>query len=121
MVQAAQSRPARMHPPSRSDVAAAPAAQPTSSTRESEVGHVVPPADEVDQNVVTNASLAELLAAERERSDRDEITLERQRATFDFALKQRAELEREMNALSALSMQQMKHDDEILKEWIRLV
>lgn len=111
-----------MHPPPRSDGAAAHAAQRTpSTTRESEIEDVVPPANDVDQNADTTSSLVDLLAAERERSERDEIVLERQRVTFDFALKQRAELEREMNSLSALSMQQMKHDDEILKEWIRLV
>ena len=47
--------------------------------------------------------------------------LDRQQARFDYELAERAELQREMNALRALEMEQLKRDDENLKEWIRLI
>ena len=65
--------------------------------------------------------LLSLMAAEAKARERDEVVLEHQRQAFDFMMKQRAELERERNALMALAMEQRKHDDEILKEWIRLI
>jgi hypothetical protein len=65
-------------------------------------------------------ALQAAMAAERALRAKQEILLERQREEFDFMLQQRAEFERERNALEALMMEQRKHDDEILKEWIRL-
>ncbi len=50
-----------------------------------------------------------------------EASLSRQRMQFDFDLQERAELQREMNELRALEMEQLKRDDEILKKWIALI
>ncbi len=51
----------------------------------------------------------------------DDEALERQRAAFDFIAQARAEFERETNALRDLAMEQIKHDDELLKKWIELI
>jgi hypothetical protein len=40
---------------------------------------------------------------------------------FNTMVIQRSEVEREQEALDALLLAQMKHEDEMLKEWIRLV
>ncbi len=50
-----------------------------------------------------------------------EAALTKQRMQFDFDLQERAELQREMNELRALEMEQLKRDDEILKKWIALI
>ena len=50
-----------------------------------------------------------------------EAALAKQRSQFDFALQERAELQREMNELRTLQMEQIKRDDEILKKWIALI
>jgi len=44
-----------------------------------------------------------------------------QQTSFNFALQERAELMREFNELRALQMEQLKHDDEIVKKWIDLI
>ncbi|MDQ6933373.1 MAG: hypothetical protein M3160_09405 [Candidatus Eremiobacteraeota bacterium] len=50
-----------------------------------------------------------------------EAAIAKQRLQFDFALQERAELQREMNELRALEMEQIKRDDEIVKKWIALI
>ena len=66
-------------------------------------------------------SLMAALAAQRAAQQQDEIVIEGERQAFDQMMQQRAELERERNALQALAMEQRKHDDEILKEWIKMI
>jgi len=52
---------------------------------------------------------------------RDQASLLAQQTQFNFALQERAELMREFNELRALQMEQLKHDDEIVKKWIDLI
>jgi hypothetical protein len=42
-------------------------------------------------------------------------------SAFDRMLKERAELEREANAISQLTLQQVKRDDELMQAWIKLI
>jgi hypothetical protein len=42
-------------------------------------------------------------------------------SAFDRMLKERAELEREQNAISQLTLQQAKRDDELMQAWIKLI
>ncbi len=44
-----------------------------------------------------------------------------QQASFDAIASARAEQQREMNALRDLAMQQVKRDDQVLNDWIRLI
>jgi len=43
------------------------------------------------------------------------------RARFDFELEERAEMEREANALHDLMMAQLKAEDGYLKKWIEMI
>ena len=52
---------------------------------------------------------------------RQQSALLAQQTSFNFALQERAELMREFNELRALQMEQLKHDDEIVKKWIDLI
>jgi hypothetical protein len=72
-------------------------------------------ADEVTQK-------AELIMlAQRKRADAGELAIDRMRTEFDIHEQERAEYLREWNAIRDASMEQMKHDDEILKKWIALI
>lgn len=71
-----------------------------------------------DAQAATDAQIAALVA--RVSTPEDEA-LERQREEFDFVTQVRAETEREINALRDMAMEQMKHDDELLKKWIELI
>lgn len=51
----------------------------------------------------------------------EERALAEQAAAFNETVRVQSEAEREMNALLALSMEQIKHDDEFLKKWIALI
>ena len=42
-------------------------------------------------------------------------------SAFDRMLRERAEREREANAISQLSVEQAKRDDELMRAWIRLI
>jgi hypothetical protein len=44
-----------------------------------------------------------------------------EQATFDAMASARAEQQREMNALRDLAMQQVKRDDQVMNEWIKLI
>ena len=44
-----------------------------------------------------------------------------QRAAFDYDAAERAEIEREHEALQALLMAFLKNEDEIMKKWIALI
>ena len=51
----------------------------------------------------------------------EEQALAEQAAAFNQSVRLQSEAEREMNALLAMSMEQIKHDDEFLKKWIALI
>jgi hypothetical protein len=42
-------------------------------------------------------------------------------SAFDRMLKERAEMEREANALAQLSIEQAKRDDALMREWLKLI
>jgi hypothetical protein len=50
-----------------------------------------------------------------------EAALARQRTQFDMVVKYNAEMERELNLLREMMLEQMKKDDEFVKEMIRLI
>lgn len=47
--------------------------------------------------------------------------IEQRRSQFDMVLKYNAEMERELNLLREMMLEQMKKDDEFVKEMIRLI
>jgi len=51
----------------------------------------------------------------------DEIALIAQQTQFDMMVQARAEAEREANALRDLAMAQVKHDDQAMNAWIKLI
>jgi hypothetical protein len=70
------------------------------------------PADGADKGAATNDQDA--LAQERQLA-----TLARQQRAFNFMAMERGELEREQETMDTLLLARMKHDAEVLKEWIR--
>jgi len=52
---------------------------------------------------------------------KEQATLLAQQTAFNYQVQERAELLREFNELRALQMEQLKHDDEIVKKWIDLI
>lgn len=58
---------------------------------------------------------------ENQAEAQDQAALQRQQAAFNFQLQERAELLREFNELRTLQMEQLKHDDEIVKKWIEMI
>ena len=44
-----------------------------------------------------------------------------QQASFDALASARAEQQREMNVLRDLAMQQVKRDDQVMNEWVKLI
>jgi hypothetical protein len=75
-------------------------------------------ADPVETEATLDARIAALVA--RATTPEDEA-LERQREEFDLITRVRAETDREVNALRDMAMEQMKHEDELLKKWIALI
>lgn len=65
--------------------------------------------------------LADALDKEHAQEVRAELLLQRQRDRFDFETAERTELEREYNSIRDLMVEQMKHDDEILKKFIAMI
>ena len=51
----------------------------------------------------------------------EELALIAQQATFDQMMQARAEASREANALRDLMMEQLKHDDQAMRSWIKLI
>ena len=98
--------PIRLTTPSRTSSATAGA--PPAAT---DAGPVEVPGD-------IDARIAALIA--RATTPEDEA-LERQREEFDLVTRIRAEADREVNALRDMAMEQMKHEDELLKKWIALI
>ena len=60
-------------------------------------------------------------ASNADQTSSDQAALLAQQNAFNSALQERAELLREFNELRALQIQQLKHDDEIVKKWIELI
>lgn len=115
----APSGPAANRPPA--DPAAPGAAAPADPPPPA--GPAAPPADPADpetpeSQAALDARIAALVA--RATTPEDEA-LERRREEFDFVTRVRAESDREVNVLRDMAMEQMKHDDELLKKWIALI
>ena len=55
------------------------------------------------------------------QAGKEQAALLAQQAAFNYEVQERAELMREFNELRALQMEQLKHDDEIVKKWIDLI
>jgi arsenate reductase-like glutaredoxin family protein len=51
----------------------------------------------------------------------EELALIAQQAGFDQMMQARAEAQREANALRDLMMEQLKHDDQAMRSWIKLI
>ena len=51
----------------------------------------------------------------------EELALIAQQATFDQMMQARAEASREANALRDLMLEQLKHDDQAMRSWIKLI
>ena len=62
-----------------------------------------------------------LLVRAHLQTEAEELQLDRIRKDFDIHEAERAEYTREWNAIRDLAMEQMKHDDEILKKFIALI
>ena len=84
-------------------------------------GRVARPARQTLQERVDASVASALEEALKKVSSPEDSELAARQAAFDRMLKERAELEREANAISQLSMQQAKRDDELMQAWIRLI
>jgi hypothetical protein len=62
-----------------------------------------------------------LMLAQRGKADAREFQIDRMRTEFDLHEQERAELLREWNVTRDAQMEQMKHDDDIVKKWIALI
>ena len=62
-----------------------------------------------------------LMVAQRGKADAREFQIDRMRTEFDLHEQERAELLREWNVTRDAQMEQMKHDDDIVKKWIALI
>jgi len=62
-----------------------------------------------------------LIVQQRKQASADELAIDKVRTEFDLHEQERAELLREWNSMRDLAMEQMKHDDEIVKKWIALI
>jgi len=51
----------------------------------------------------------------------EDLALIAEQAAFDRMMQQRAELQREANALRDLAMEQVKRDDSVMNAWIKLI
>ena len=58
---------------------------------------------------------------EHQREAQQEVFLQIQRAQYDFHTEETTELMREYNDTRAMILDQMKHDDEIVKKYIDLM
>ena len=51
----------------------------------------------------------------------EDVALIAEQAAFDRMMQLRAELQREANALRDLAMEQVKRDDSVMSQWIKLI
>ncbi len=71
---------------------------------------------------MTLASRPARPAAARAAGDgADDDAVSERRHEFDLAQSEAAELQRELEALDAMLMAELKNEDEILKKWIALI
>jgi hypothetical protein len=77
-------------------------------------------ADTLERRIgaAVDAAVAEALA---KASTPEDGELAKQQAAFDRLMQQRAEDLREANAIREFGMEQAKHEDEFMKEWIRMI
>lgn len=94
-------------------------ARPSPSAKTRDAGRLIEPAATGDE--LAEKIAAAVVAAQSSAEGTDETAALQQRMQFDTVLRQRAELDRELNALRDLSMEQVKRDDELLKKWIALI
>jgi hypothetical protein len=80
-----------------------------------------PNGGDADNTAALAALDARVTALVARSSTPGDEALDRQREAFDVITREGVELEREANALRELAIDQMKHDDEILKKWIELI
>ncbi len=76
-------------------------------------------AETIADEIARRAEL--LMVAQRGKADAREFEIDRMRTEFDLREQERAEFLREWNVARDLSMEQLKHDDEIVKKWIALI
>lgn len=73
-------------------------------------------------NLAALAALdARITALVARASSPEDDELARQKNALDLVARVQAEAERETNVLRDLAIEQMKHDDELLKKWIALI
>ncbi len=94
-------------------------ARPSAAAKSRDTGRQVELAAASDE--LAEKIAAAVTAAQSSAEGADETAALQARMQFDTVLRQRAELDRELNALRDLSMEQVKRDDEILKKWIALI
>ena len=94
-------------------------ARPSPAAKTRDPGRLIEPAAPGDE--LAEKIAAAVVAAQSSAEGTDETAALQQRMQFDTVLRQRAELDRELNALRDLSMEQVKRDDELLKKWIALI
>jgi hypothetical protein len=86
---------------------------------------VTPSEPQIDTAESTSDEVARraerLLVRAHLETEANELQLDRIRKDFDMHEQERAEYVREWNAIRDLAMEQMKHDDEILKKFIALI
>lgn len=98
----------------------APAPQRSTAVAKSRDGAREPAIRDAGEDLVERIAAA-VVAAQGSADASDEAAALQQRLQFDTVLRQRAELDRELNALRELSLEQVKRDDEVLKKWIALI
>jgi hypothetical protein len=76
-------------------------------------------AETIADEIARRAEL--LMVAQRGKADAREFEIDRMRTDFDLHEQERAELLREWNVTRDAAMEQMKHDDDIVKKWIALI
>jgi hypothetical protein len=60
-------------------------------------------------------------AADPDDSTTQEQALSQVKAAFDYEMAERAEMEREREALEALLLANLKDEDEVMKKWIAMI
>jgi hypothetical protein len=97
---------ARAHAPAGPEPDAAPDPIDGESTLRDRIGAAV------------DDALAEALAKASTPADQ---ALARQQQAFDQLMARRAEQQREANAIRDMGLEQLKHDDEVMRKWIAMI
>jgi hypothetical protein len=96
-------------------------AAPTRTTLARVASPVAVPAAGDDDTPEPTALVDSRLAALVARLAADDDAVERRAEAFDQVTRMRAEIERELNALRDMAVDQRKKDDENLKKWIEMI